>query len=223
MKAIVLPCSLATLLIISASVKAFSPAFSDDMKRYQIESGVVEFKLTGAQKGTEIIYFDRWGMREVKYTKSELNIMGTKQVTNRLTLMDGDWITTVDLEKKTGTKMKNTILKSMMEKMKGKDVTAIAEQMLKQMGGKKIGIEQVAGKTCDVWEVEKLGSKSWVWKSIALKTQVKMMGMEMGSVATKMQEGGSIPQDKFVIPAGVKITEQDLNKMFQQPKTKSKK
>lgn len=74
-------------------------------KRY-----LVEYEMSGMQKGTETVYFDRWGWREAKYTNSDLSIAGISRKESRLSLMDGEWLYTIDLERRTGTKIKNTLL-----------------------------------------------------------------------------------------------------------------
>lgn len=193
-------------------------------RRYQIESGVVQYQMTGGQNGSETIYFDRWGMREAKYTRTEISFSGITQKTNTLTLIDGEWIYVVDMDKRTAAKTKNSLLKTIAEKSGKKDFGEIGEQMLRDMGGEKIGSGEIAGKPCDVWEVKRLGSKSWVWKSIALKTQVKMGGLEITSTATSVEEGVSIPEDKFALPSGVSVTEtQDINKTLEDIRGKTRK
>ena len=123
------------------------------IKRYQIESAIIESALSGAQKGTE------------------------------------------------------TLLKQIADRAANKDLSELGEKMVRDMGAQKTGTEEVAGKMCDVWEVKNLGSKSWVWKSVTLKVQVNMAGMEMNNTATKFEEVASIPEDRFAIPSDVTITE----------------
>ncbi len=84
-------------------------------KRYQVESGIVEYEMSGMQKGTETVYFDRWGWREAKYTNTELSIAGLSRKETKLSIMDGDWIYNIDLESRTGTKIKNTVLSQFIE------------------------------------------------------------------------------------------------------------
>jgi hypothetical protein len=175
-------------------------------KRYHIESGLVEYELSGARKGSETLYFDQWGMREAKYTNAELTLMGISQKENKLGLMDGEWIYAIDLDRKTGTKRKNPLLKDIAEKSGTKDFTELGERMMSHLG-EKIGAGEVAGKMCDIWEVKDVGTKSWVWKGVTLKVQTRMAGMEMTMTAIGVEEGASIPDDKFAIPAGVTITE----------------
>ena len=56
------------------------------------------------------------------------------------------------------------------------------------MGGKKIGTEKFLGKQTDIWEIKQMGTKSWVWKGVTLKTESNMMGMKINIVATKISE-----------------------------------
>jgi hypothetical protein len=178
-------------------------------KRYLVESGIIEYELTGPQKGTETVYFDKWGWREAKYTNSELSIAGITRKESKLSFMDGDWIVNVDLERRTGTKIKNSLLPQFIEaaKKKGQTMTELGEEMLSNMGGQKVGTDQIAGKTCDVWETKSLGSRSCVWHGVTLMTQTNMAGMQITSTATRFEENASIPADKFVIPGDVRITE----------------
>lgn len=178
-------------------------------KRYLVESGIVEYEMSGMQKGTETIYFDRWGWREAKQTNSEISVAGITRKENKFTIMDGEWIYNIDLDRRTGTKTKNPMLEQFIAAAKNKDksLTELGEEMLRSMGGQKIGTEAVAGKDCDVWETKKLGSKSWVWKGVTLKSQLSMGGMQVNSSATRVDENAIIPADKITIPSDVKITE----------------
>jgi len=191
------------------------------VKRYQIKSGVVEYTLSGTRKGTETLYFDNWGMREAKYTKAELSVAGFTQKQNSLTLMDGGYTYNIDLDTRTGTKMETPMLKELAAN--NKDLTETGEKMMKQMGGVKIGTEVVLDKTCDVWEIKSMQSKTWVWKNVLLKTQVNMANMQMTMIATKFEEGASIPADKLKVPSDVTITEGvDMKKMLEGLKTRKK-
>jgi len=91
------------------------------------------------------------------------------------------------------------------------------------MGGVKVGTEVVLGKTCDVWEIKNMKSKTWVWKGVTLKTQASMPNMDMTIMATKFEDGVAIPPDKLKIPSDVKITEGvDMKKMLEGLKAKKK-
>lgn len=189
-------------------------------KRYGIESGMIEYTMSGTQTGTETIYFDRWGLREAKYTQSDKNMMGMNEKTETLIFFDGAWMYTIDLIRKTGTKMENPLLNDLSDESPNKDLAKLGEEMLSGMGGIQVGSENILGKTCEVWEAEEISFKSWVWKGIALKTQVNMMGMGSNVIATRIEEGVKIPEEKFTIPRDVEISEGMGMNTIREPKKK---
>ena len=81
----------------------------------------------------------------------------------------------VNLDDNTATKMENTMLKG----FEGQDLTEMGEKMLKQMGGKKIGSEKFLGRPTEIWEIKQMGTKSWIWKGVPLKSELNMMGMKI--------------------------------------------
>ncbi len=185
-----------------------------DVKRYKIKSGIIEYALSGMQKGKETLYFDKWGWREARYTESEVSIGGMTQKTNQLSLLDGKWTYNIDLVNRTGIKMETPLLKELTANAQGKDLTDIGMKMMKDMGGKKIGEGEVAGKKCEIWEV--MGAKTWLWNGLTLKTEAGFGGMNIVSTATNVQINTNIPSDKVTIPSDIQITEagniQDLMK-----------
>lgn len=190
-------------------------ASSDGYKRYGIESGIVEYNISGMQTGTETLYFDHWGMREAKYTNAAISFGGVSKKIHTLTLTRNDSVYSIDLDSKTGTAMQNPMMNTMMKNAKGKDLMEMGMEMMKNMGGEKIGTEEILGKTCDVWEIKKMGSKASVWNAIPMKTEASMMGMTQSIVATKIDEDASIPEEKMRIPSDVKMTQGgDLQNMM---------
>lgn len=194
-------------------------------KRYLVESGIVEYEMSGMQKGTETVYFDRWGWREAKYTNSEISIAGISRRESKLSLMDGEWLYTIDLERRTGTKTNNTLLPRFIEAAKRKDqsMTELGEEMMRNMGGEKMGTEQIAGKPCEIWVVRKMGSRTCVWNGVTLRTEVTMAGMQMTSTARRFEDNAGIPGDKFAIPGDVKIAQgPDVKQVLEGIKEKTK-
>jgi hypothetical protein len=158
---------------------------SNTMKRYNLKQACIEYTVSGAmQNGTEVLYFDNWGAREAKYTKTTLKMAGMSQETNTVTFLEGAWTYTVDLDRQTGTKTENPFLKD----IEGDDPQEMGKEMMVKMGGKIIGTEKILGKRCDIWEIKNMGVKTWVWNWVTLKTETNMMGMEMTNVATKIND-----------------------------------
>jgi len=192
-----------------------SEAPAGSFKRYGIESGVIEYTLSGAQNGTQTVYFDKWGAREAKYTDATISFGGTSRKMHTLMLIRNDSVYSVDLDTKTGTAMRNPLLDGTMSNGKGKDLMEMGMDMMKQMGGEKVGTEEILGRSCDVWKIKNLGSKACIWNAVPMKTEVDMMGMKQSNVAVKLDENASIPEEKFRVPTDVKLTQgADMEKMM---------
>ena len=184
----------------------------DGYKRYEEKSGIVEFEISGTMNsGKETLYFDDYGRREAKYTQTVVTIPGLnmKQTSNQIVIMDGDWMYTIDSDKKKGNKMKAPMLEDLAEGQGTNDLGKIGKDMLIQMGGKKIGEETILGKNCEIWIIESMGTKVWIWNGLSLKTETNMMGMEVKQVVTKIKMNISIPNKKFEVPEGITMTEGD--------------
>ncbi len=69
----------------------------------------------------------------------------------------------------------------------------------------------VAGKEGKGYSIEQSGMKirAWVWENIPLRMEMEMGGPEpMVLETTKIETDVAIPDDRFAVPADVKITEQ---------------
>jgi len=177
-------------------------------KRYAIESGVIEYSFEGIQSGTETVYFDRWGMREARYAKGQVRQGGRTQKIDRLLLRDGDWVYNIDLDKKIGAQSPNPF--RLPPQVPGEQTSVeMNEEIMQKIGGVKTGSEKVAGKKCDIWEVQAMGSKSWLWKWIPLKTQSLIPNMKVTMTATRVEER-PVSADKFQIPKDVQIMRMPL-------------
>ncbi len=171
--------------------------------KYQLKSGIVIMtsEVMGI-KNTVTMYFDEYGKKESQITSGEF--MGIK--TENMNLTKDGYIYTIDLIKKTGTKMK--VFGNNPQNL---DFSALTEDIMKEMNLKKEGTETFLGKTCDKYSMnyEKMKMKGYylVWQNIAVKTDMEISGMKMKLEATKIEENVSVPADKFEVPTDVKIQE----------------
>jgi len=174
-----------------------------DMKPYEVEEGRIEFKLSGMTKGSEVLEFKDWGRKAATRSNNTVSIMGMTQETHQLTIIDGEWVYNVDLSKNTATKIKNPFYAGLAEQG-NQDLQRTGEDLLKAMGGKKVGKDTILGKTCDWWEIEQLMSKSCIWKGIGLKTIGGLPGMEIVHTAVNIQLS-KISDSRFSLPPNVKV------------------
>ncbi len=178
-------------------------------KRYYVQSGIIKYKISGNTTGTEEIYFDNWGKREVQITKSitETTFFGikNKQEEYTMNILDGDISYGIDLKKKTGVKTLNAGMTTISAMGNGKSPRTMGKEMLKQIGGEKIGDEEIMGKKCEVWKA--LGTKIWFWKGIPLKLSSNILGIERTLEAVELKTNVKIDDYRFKVPVDIKITD----------------
>ena len=174
--------------------------------RYGIKSGI--FTVTSNAMGQDIItttYFDDYGKKEYQEAKMEMKMMGQTIKTNNVTIVNGDGFRyTIDMEKKTGIKMKD-FGGSGSSTM---DMSAMSEKMSKEYHIKKEAPVTILGKTCDSYSMDgKMGKGTFAtWQGISMRSEMTVSGMKMKIEATKLEENVSIPADKFEVPKDITIT-----------------
>ena len=169
-------------------------------KRYEIESGIVEYKLStsGAVMGikseghgTGSLVFKEYGNIELDEEKKSDTTMGQTETTHKMTKYDKGVVYSVDFNNKVITKLDYT-------SMANQDVSKMGKKMMQQMGGKKVGDEKFLGYDCEVWTL--MGSKLWIYKGVLLKLESSIMGVKSTKVATKAEFNIKIDDAKFKLP-----------------------
>lgn len=156
----------------------------------------------------EIQWIDIKNNRTATQTHSETKGMGITQKEEQLTIDDGEWVYTIDLVNKTGTRMKVGEYKEMAQAM-GQFIRPDfknLEEFVKQNGGKMLPNETFLDKECTVFEV--FGMKQWLYKGQVLKAEMNGQVMRQ---AIKIDENVSIPNEVFEIPESIQIEEADLS------------
>ncbi|MDP3920501.1 MAG: hypothetical protein Q8R76_06830 [Candidatus Omnitrophota bacterium] len=175
-----------------------------DYKRYGIESGIFEYRVDGQMTGTETLYFDEWGAREARYSDLVAEVEGNELPSRTLQLRQGGLFFLIDLTTKTGVVYKDMGLDMALEEA-GTEVDQVAEIMLRKEGARRAGEGEFAGKVCEVWEIPLKGKGMCLWKMIPLESYMETRGIRLTSVVTHIQENVPIPEERFGIPADIKI------------------
>jgi len=188
--------------------------YAQNINRYQFKSGKIVYQSSGSMVGTETMYFDNYGMLEAKNTKVVMDMMGIKQEMDTKVIMDRNWVYSIDNKTNTASKLENPIFSMFPERT---DAVNVGEEMMKKMGGKKTGTETINGNDCDIWEIEQLKSKIWVWKSIPIKSEINAMGLSIIQIATSVEVDVTVSPNEFKLPEGINIQDMetiDLNGMM---------
>jgi hypothetical protein len=184
--------------------------FGQTNKRpYAYKSAYIEYELSGNTTGKQTLYIDNWGWNRSETIHSVTKMLGQKTETHqRNVTIQFDSYQWVPGEK-TGTKVHNQWLEDLMNDPTF-DMEKFGEKTLEALNFRKTGTETIQGKVCDVWKSD-IGSTSWVWNNIAVKTELKFFGTKQVMTATKIEIDASVPESEFDIPSDIKFTETSLD------------
>ncbi len=190
---------LTTLLLLVLTTSALSA----EGKRYHIKSGIVEYSISGGgsimgikseTKGTEKLIFKDWGNVELHLEKSSSTTMGRTTTVDHITKIENGKVYNVESDEKVIIELSP----AMLAQSQNKDMTKTGKDLMISMGGKKVGDGKVLGYNCEIWEL--MGSRTWIYKGVPLKTEANIMGMIHNNIATKAKFNISIPDSKFKLP-----------------------
>ena len=146
-----------------------------------IKKVCIEYEVTGAGKGTQKVYIGDWGNEHLTILDVVMEMGPIKQRTHTATYLKGNKIYTVDLETNKGTVAENPMRSATNEKQ----AKQAGEEFMKQFG-KEVEPEEFLGKTCRVFEMPDLGTRTLVWKNITLKSVTGMGSMKQIMTAVKI-------------------------------------
>ncbi len=159
---------------------------------FDIKAAKIIFNFTGGlEPGKETLYFDDYGNVAVLLIDRKSKFSST----NKTMIWKNNQTTTIDHEKKIVTKTP----------FRNKDTEApavvqISEATRKSIGYEKLPGEIIAGKSCEVWNNNKLNVKYWIWKKIDLKKVNQTFTKE----AVSVEEINAIPSSIMEIPKDYK-------------------
>lgn len=205
-------------LITMLSITSISFAQDNQANRYAIKSGHVEYKLTGNTEGTKSLWFDNYGEIFVEEVNSitTTKMFGMKNVTeeHKVTIMKGAENITIDYIEETVYKSTNPYYqdgKDFAESMTKEEQEEFTNSIMNSFGGEIIGEENILGKKCEIMSM--LGTKTWIYKGVALKSEAKILGVKNFEDATEFEENVKIPASKFKIPEGFEV--EDLTQQIE--------
>ena len=201
-------------VIASCAVTGCKKGADNANGKYGIKAGSFTYSMNlGFGPVETVTWFDDYGAKECSETKSEMKLFGVKISQHNRNLTKDGYSYSLDLTKKTGTKMK---IEGLPEDMK-MSFAAMSAAMKDSITVKELGEEDVIGKKCRKIEVTMKDGGSmgtfWLWKNITLKMENrdKNTGAAFAFTATKAEELSSVPQDLFDIPSDIKITETKMS------------
>jgi uncharacterized protein YfkK (UPF0435 family) len=204
---------LIALFIAITSCKGSEPNNDQEqIKRYKVESGIVEYKTTINGKvmgstitgsGVQYLYFKNWGAIELQEENStQTSVMKffgkeKKETTTSHTMhkIENTKNYIVDFDKELITVANIPGMALMGD---NKDAEQAGKDIMISMGGEKIGDGNFMGYNCEIWSV--MGAKQWVHKGVMLKMEMSTLGITTITEAVSVKFDVSVPDDKFQLP-----------------------
>lgn len=174
-------------------------------KRYGVEKGTLVFQYTGAVSGTDYIYFDNWGWREAKYTRSSTKIGSFSEETNAVQYLDGESRYVYDPATNKAKYYDSRQAIVIADQHGTKDMVAFGDVLLKNMGAKPAGKSKVGDIECDVWKIEDKQVKLLMWQGLTMGEESYVNGIMVGRKCTKVELEKNPPLQKLVLPKGVEV------------------
>jgi hypothetical protein len=187
-----------------------------DQKFFGVESGIVEYEISGSQYGNKTLYFKDWGRKQAEFSTSTIKVGRYSKDANLLKLSDGNWQYIINLESKTGTKREHPVLEKLREFNDQISYGECGEQLALIDGGLETGSEPVIGKKCRMFEFKSKNSKLWLWSWLILKSETLSGKVKVNVQATSIQENVAIADSIFKPPLDVLVTEVDLERLRNQ-------
>ena len=207
------------IMIISSLAFFIATGVNAEQKFSAIKEYYVSYKLSGNSSGTKEHVSQDWGRKQCWIEKSDMTIMGNSVKKNEKVISeikDGEqWITTINLDDDSGTKMKNTFFPAIAEGTKEKNPKEYSESFMKQMGGTVDGIENINGEKCTKWTLMGGAFTCVTEDLIAVQSGANMAGIEILETATEVKRNNAGP-DGICDIGNAKIKEVDMNQLMGQ-------
>jgi len=187
----------ASLLLAALAGAAFG---QNSFKKYDIKSGVVRLeetmKISSATiKNEYVVYFDDYGMKECRELWKNGTLTG-------MYFSDGKQIVSVNVQKKKAVRQGDAYRGTELRV----EWTEMGTEKDRQSGKvKKMPARDIAGKTCEVIQVDKGNGETTVYagyKKIMMLLDMESQTVQSVRTAVKIEENVAVPADKFKVPAG---------------------
>ncbi len=173
-------------------------------KLYPFKTAVIEYTYEGNTTGKQNLYIDNYGWLQCKTEQTVNKAFGQKTETNKAEITKDFDIYQWDAKTRIGTKMRNTLAESLMNDPTF-DPEEFGKKTMEQLGFEKKGTETINGKVCEIWKGLAGSSTIWMWNSLAIKSEIRMLGTKTIWTATTVKIDEGVPSEKFDLPSDVRF------------------
>lgn len=197
-----------SIILVTFLLSSYTFAQNSNYKVFPFKTGIIEYKQEGNAKGTHVKYIDEYGYKQADFSETEVKVFGFTNKENKGTILIGPKLYSLDYKTNTASTTKNPVYESYANS-NGSDYDKLGRDAMASLGFSNTGkTETIAGKKCEIWKGS-LGS-IWVWKSLALKSETNILGINIIEVATSVKINISVPSSKFEVPNRMEVKEIDI-------------
>ncbi|MCB0318074.1 MAG: hypothetical protein KDD56_04905 [Bdellovibrionales bacterium] len=174
-------------------------------RRYSIKTGKIEYKISGAENGTETLYFDNWGAIESRVTKVDVNLPDSPKTSEfKKTLLKDGKSVVVDMINNKGTVADNAAALALSgDNAPQAQMSIPTESTIK-----------VAGEECKVWKSRQLNVETCIWNNIPLQTTSGAGETAVTKIATSINTKDTLPSEAFKLPDNAELTLINVDELF---------
>ena len=174
-------------------------------KRYGLEKGVLLFRVDGAMKGMDALYFDHWGWREGKHNMTDAEVGAYRKKDRSVQYLDGERRYQYEPDENTAYFFESRQVQAAADRYGTLDMTIVGDEMIKNMGGVPAGQAEVMGVTCDIWLIEKTRTTLYMWKGITMKEHSFTNNIPVTRRCVLLDTTGGIDLEKMILPEEAKL------------------
>lgn len=175
-------------------------------KLYPFKTAVIEYTYEGNTTGKQNLYIDNYGWLQCKTEQTANKAFGQKTEINKAEITKDFDIYQWDIKTRVGSKMRNTLAENLMNDPTF-DPEEFGKKTMEQLGFEKKGTETINGKVCEIWKGLAGSSAIWMWNSLAIKSEIKMLGTKTIWTATTIKINEGVPSGQFDLPADVNFSD----------------
>ena len=178
------------------------------------KNAIIDYKVTGTLNGEKIIYIKDYGRTTAEYSNTAMKMFGMEQPQKEIIITTPDWVHTIDLIEKTGTKQANPTKFLIVEfnnlsKTEQKKVVKNAETLgLSTIAGMdgtiEKNVEKILGYKCD--KVTMSGTIAYLFSGteLPMKMLSNNMGIKFDQIATNIKKTKP-SSSKFKLPSDIQF------------------
>lgn len=220
---------LSLLIVLLFATSAFALENPWDTK-LPFKNAIINYNLSGTMSGEKTTYIKDYGRTTAEYSNTSMKMFGMTQQQKEIIITTPDWVYTIDLMEKIGTKQANpkkfmiqefNNLSKAEKKKVIKNSESLGVSTIEGMDGTlEKNAEKILGYMCD--KVSMAGTDTYIFSGTDLPLKVKgeTMGIKIDQTATSIKKE-SASSSKFELPSNIQLEHNEQADQMMQDRAKT--